>query len=52
MENARALAVCDSVDGPRGYEEDTSDGERPAFLDFTYVWDLQNKNEQTKGKDQ
>ena len=44
------LAICDSVDGPRGYyaKWNKSDRERQIPYDFTCMWNLKNKtNEQT-----
>ena len=44
------LAICDNIDGPRGYyaKWNKSDRERQISYDFTYMWGLKNKtNEQT-----
>ena len=41
------LAICDNMNGPREYyaKWNKSNTERP--YDFTYMWNLINKNEQT-----
>ena len=42
------LAICDNMDGPRGYAKwNKSDRKRQILYDFTYMWNLKNKtNEQ------
>ena len=45
----RNLAICDNMNGPRGYyaKWNKSDWERQILYDFTYTWNLKNKiNEQ------
>ena len=47
------LAICDHMDGSRGYyaKWNKSGRERQIPYDFTYMWNLKNKiNEQTKQK--
>ena len=50
LKKEQNLAICNNMDGPRGYyaKWDKSDRERQRLYDFTYTWNLKSKtNEQT-----
>ena len=47
------LAICNNIDGTRGYctEWSKSDRERQMLYDFTYMWNLKSKiNKQKRNK--
>ena len=48
-EKEQNLAICDNMDGPRGYyaKWNKSDRERQTPYDFTYMWNLRTQNKQT-----
>ena len=50
IKKERDLAICNNMDGPRGYyaKWNKSDEERQIPHDFTYMWNLQNKQKAQK----